>query len=275
MNLLKQRHLNKMNMKYLLLIFICLGFPFLSYAQANDKAQVGLDEKYGNYLPLNLTFYNSDGDTVLLKNVITKPTLIALVYYQCTGLCTPMQSELAWIVDQVKLTPGVDFKLLSISFNHHETPVIAAKWKRSYLQTIKRKFDPKDWLFLTGDSVNIKLLTNACGFYFKPTENQIMHTSVVIAISPDGKISRYLYGPDFNPFDVKMALLEAGSGKANPAITQTLQYCFTFDPAGRRYTLNITRIVGAVMLLTVGIYLSMLLLKKENKVKSEVKGNES
>jgi protein SCO1/2 len=258
-----------MNMKKInpILIFLCCYLLLTVITSADDKGQVGIDEKPGNYIPMDLNFCNSNGDTVMLRNIITKPTLIALVYYQCAGVCSPMQMELAWTVDNIQLSPGKDFKVISISFDHHETPEIATKWKRSYLQTIKRKFDPDNWLFLTGDSITIKKLTDACGFYFKPDEKQFIHASIVIAVSPQGKISRYLYGPDFNPFDVKMALLEAGSGESNPAITKALQYCFSFDPQGRKYTLNITRIIGAVMLGIVGIYLGVLLLKKKNPVK--------
>ena len=255
-------------------IILCFYLLVTVVLTAGEKGKVGIDEKPGNYIPLDLSFYNSEGDTVKLKDIITKPTLIAIVYYQCTGLCSPMQSELAWTVDNIKLTPGNDFRVISLSFDHHEIPEIAAKWKRSYLQTIKRKFAPDNWLFLTGDSVNIKKFTDACGFYFQPAERQFIHASIVIAVSPKGKISRYLYGPDFNPFDVKMALLEAGSGSANPAITKTLQLCFTFDPVGRKYTLNITRVVGSIMLLSVGIFLGVLLLKKKVKVKDKVEVKE-
>jgi protein SCO1/2 len=254
-----------MKRKNIISIFICCFLLVTVVLFAGEKGQVGIDEKPGKYLPLDLTFCNSDGDTVKLKDIITKPTLIAIVYYQCTGLCSPMQSELAWTVDNIKLSPGNDFRVISLSFDHHETSEIASKWKRSYLQTIKRKFAPDNWLFLTGDSINIKKFTDACGFYFQPAERQFIHASIVIAVSPQGKISRYLYGPDFNPFDVKMALLEAGSGSANPAITKTLQYCFTFDPAGRKYTLNITRVVGSIMLLSAGIFLGVLLLKKKKQ----------
>jgi len=257
-----------------ILLFLCCYLIITIVLSANEKGKVGIDEKPGNYIPLDLNFCNSEGDTVKLKDIIIKPTLIAIVYYQCAGLCSPMQSELAWTIDNIKLSPGNDFRVISLSFDHHETPEIAAKWKRSYLQTIKRKFNPDNWLFLTGDSINIKKLTDACGFYFQPAERQFIHASVVIAVSPQGKISRYLYGPDFNPFDVKMALLEAGSGQANPAITKTLQYCFTFDPAGRKYTLNITRVVGTIMLLGVGIFLGTLLLKKKGKVKDNVEVKE-
>lgn len=231
--------------------------------------EVGIDEQLGTTLPLDLTFQTSEGNTVALKDLITKPTLIALVYYECPGLCNPMQNELAWTIDKLQLDPGKDFKVISISFDHKETPAIAEKWKKNYLLTIKRKFDAQDWMFLTGDSLSIRKLTDACGFHFKPAEKQFVHAATLIAITPQGKISRYLFGTEFNPFDVKMALLEAQSGKSNPTISKVLQFCFSYDPQGRKYTLNITRIAGSVILLGIGIFFGLLLIKKKKSKKNE------
>lgn len=253
------------NKKLYLIIILLISFSLF----AQKKIEVGIDEKLGNTLPLDLTFQTSEGKTVALKDIINKPTLIALVYYECPGICNPMQNELAWTIDKLQLEPGKDFQVISISFDHKETPAIAAKWKKNYLMTIKRKFDPNSWLFLTGDSLNILKLTEACGFYFKPAEKQFVHAATLVTVSPQGKISRYLFGTDFNPFDVKMALLEAESGKTNPTISKVLQYCFSYDPKGRQYTLNVTRIVGTVMLLGIGIFLGVLVLKKKKVNKNE------
>lgn len=244
-------------------------FVFLSFVlSAQKKIEVGIDEKLGNTLPMDLTFQTSDGKTVALKDIITKPTLIALVYYECPGVCNPMQSELAWTIDKLQLEPGKDFQVISLSFDFTETPEVAAKWKKNYLLTIKRKFTPDDWLFLTGDSSSVHKLTDACGFYFKPADKQFVHAATLVTVTPQGKISRYLFGTDFNPFDVKMALLEAESGKTSPTITKVLQYCFSFDPNGRQYTLNITRIVGTVMLLGLGLFFGIVLLKKKKNIKN-------
>ncbi|MBI5731384.1 MAG: SCO family protein [Ignavibacteriales bacterium] len=248
------------NAKLYLIFFLLISFSLF----AQKKIEVGIDEKLGNTLPMDLTFQTSEGKTVALKDIINKPTLIALVYYECPGVCNPMQNELAWTIDKLQLEPGKDFQVVSISFDHKETPSVAAKWKKNYLLTIKRKFDPSNWLFLTGDSLNVHKLTDACGFYFKPADKQFVHAATLVTVSPQGKISRYIFGTDFNPFDVKMALLEAESGKTNPTISKVLQFCFSYDPNGRQYTLNITRIVGIVMLLGVGIFLIVLLMKKKN-----------
>jgi len=250
---------------HILSLFILLMMIMIvpSHLFAQKSIEVGIDEKLGNALPLNLKFQDSDGKTVALENIINKPTLIALVYYECPGLCNPMQNELAWTIDKLQLEPGKDFQVVSISFDHKETPAVAAKWKKNYLLTLKRKFDPNDWLFLTGDSLNIKKLTDACGFHFKPADKQFVHAATLITISPQGKITRYLFGTNFNPFDVKMALLEAESGKTSPTISKMLEFCFSYDPTGRQYTLNVTRIVGSIMLIGIGIFMSVLFIKKK------------
>lgn len=249
----------------ILAILLMINIILPSKLSAQEKIEVGIDEKLGNTLPMELQFQTSEGKTVALRDVITKPTLIALVYYECPGVCNPMQSELAWTIDKLQLEPGKDFQVISISFDHNETPAIAAKWKKNYLMTIKRKFDQKDWIFLTGDSLSIQKLTSACGFYFKPADKQFVHAATLVTVTPQGKISRYIFGTDFNPFDVKMALLEAESGKTSPTISKVLTYCFSYDPKGRQYTLNVTRIAGAVMIIGIGIFLGVLLLRKKKK----------
>ncbi len=242
------------------LIFICGNI----YSQ---QIKVGIDEQLGAVLPMDLSFTTSEGKTVLLKDVITKPTLLAIVYFECTGICSPLQNELAWTIDRLQLEPGDDFQVISLSFDHHENSQIAQKWKTNYLKTIKRNFGSDDWLFLTGDSLSIKKLTDVAGFRFQPSEQkEFAHAGAVLTVSPEGKISRYLFGSDFNPFDVKMALIEAKAGKTNPTISKVLQFCFSYDPQGRQYRLNVTRIVGSVMLIGIGIFMSVLIFKKKKKV---------
>lgn len=251
--------------RIVLIFFIALA----SNAIAQKQIEAGVDEKIGAYLPMELKFTTSEGKELSLKELITKPTLIALVYFECTGICAPMQNELAWTIDKLQLEPGTDFQVISLSFDHHETPMVASKWKANYLKTIKRKFSPDNWQFLTSDSVTVKKFTDAVGFYFVPTEKEFVHGGTVITISPDGKISRYLFGKDFNPFDVKMALLEAKAGKSNPTISKVLEFCFSFDPKGRQYTLNVTRIIGSIMLLGVGVFFGVLVFKRKKPTKNE------
>lgn len=237
---------------------------------ASEKSEVGINEKLGNFLPLETEFTNSDGEKVKLKDVFDKPTLLALVYYECPGICSPLLTELGWVANKVALVPGKDFQVVALSFDHHENYKVAARWKENYIKGIKGNFPPEAWTFLTGDSLSIKKVTDAAGFSFKPsTDSNFVHAGALLAVSQQGKISRYIYGIQYNPFDIKMALLDAESGKTSPTINKFLQYCFSYDPEGRNYTLNVTRIVGTIMLLGVGIFLSVLIFKKK-KVNKEL-----
>lgn len=248
------------------LLTISLFFTSLCVFAQTDHIEVGIDEKLGDYLPNDAQFVNSDGDTVLLGDLIKKPTLLAMVYYECPGICAPLLTEMGWLLGKIELKPVEDFQIITISINSNETHEIAHRWKENYFDQMKKKEDKKSWTFLTGDSVNIYKVTNAIGFYFKKEGKDFAHPGALMAISPEGKISRYLLGIQFNPFDVKMALLDAESGKTNPAISTVLQFCFSYDPDGRGYSLNVTRISGVIVFGLLGLFLFGVVLKKKKSV---------
>lgn len=250
----------KNTIKILLLALL----PVLIIAQ-EDKPEVGIQEHLGEILPMDLTFQDVNGDTVRFGDLIDKPVLLTFVYYGCPGICNPLLAELVDVVNHIELEPGVDFKLITLSFNHHEDSSKAKVWANRHLGLIKRKFTENDWNFLTGDSLSIAKMTDAAGFYFKPQGVDFIHAGTIIAVSPEGKISRYLIGTSFNQFDVQMALIDAKSGKTNPTIAKLLQYCYSYDPDGRKYTLNITRIVGTIMLVFVGLFFTVLVVAKKKK----------
>lgn len=248
---------------YLLFLFIAVNNFALT---ADEKhVEVGVDEKLDTLLPLELEFMNSDGRKVKLSDIITKPTILALVYYECPGICSPILTELAWTAEKIELNPGEDYQIISLSFDHKEDSSIAAKWKVNYFNGMKGKYPEEDWYFLTGDSVSIRKLTDAVGFYFIPDGSEFRHASTLITISPLGKVCRYIFGSTFNPFDMKMALLEAESGKSSPTISKVLQFCFSYDTGAQGYTLNVTRIIGVFMLLLLGIFIGILTIKKRKE----------
>ena len=262
----------KNSKNHIVIALFIVAYLLLSsiYIMAQDKEiEVGVDEKLGDYLPLDAEFVTSENDTVTLDEIINTPVLLALVYYECPGICNPLLTDLASRLPKVDLAPGKDFEVITLSFDHHETPEVAAKWKKNYLLTIENSFPAENWTFLTGDSVNIRKVTDALGFYFKPDDKQFVHAGTVVAIAPDGKICRYLFGITFNRFDIKMALLEAEAGKTNPTIAKMLQLCFSYDPQGRTYSLNVTRIVGTLMLLVVGVFLIVLVKRKKKNDSKE------
>ncbi len=247
----------------ILLLLLLAGMLNAVFA-SGDHPEVGVVEKLGVEIPLDAEFVTSDYDTVKLRDVLRKPTLLAFVYYECPGICSPLLTDLARVAEKIDLTPGEDFEIISLSFDHRETPELAAKWKKNYFEGMKGKFPEESWTFLTGDSANIKKVTDAVGFYFKPSkDSNYVHADLVLSISPSGKVSRYIYGIKFNRFDLKMALLDAEAGKSTPAVSKFLQYCFSYDPEGRAYTLNITRIAGTIMLLGVIIFASFLIIRKK------------
>ena len=248
------------------LIFLSLFLSSISVLASTDHIAVGIDEKLGDYLPKDAQFVNSLGDTVLLGELLKKPTLLSMVYYECPGICAPLLAELGWLLGKVELRPVEDFQIITISIEHTETHEIAHRWKQNYFDGMKKKEDPNAWTFLTGDSINIHKVTNALGFYFKKEGKLITHPGAIMAISPEGKISRYLLGTQFNPFDVKMALLDAESGKTNPTVAKVLKFCFSYDPDGRKYSLNVTRISGVLVFISLGIFLFAVVLRKKKTV---------
>lgn len=250
------------------ILFLFLSISILSLGNDidNDKISVGIDEKLGEYIPLDAKFVTSDGDTVSLGELSDKPFLLDVVYYHCPGVCHPLLTELIWAVDRIEMEPGKDFKVITLSFDPSETPELASKWKKNYLESMKRNIPKDSWYFLTGDSVNIRTVTKAIGFNFQEKEGTFIHAGAILAVSPEGKISRYIYGSTFNPFDLKMALIDAQNEEVRPTSARILQYCFTYDPEGREYKLNITRISGAILMLGVVIFIAVLIFKKQ-KVK--------
>lgn len=247
---------------------------FSSFAYATtQKPEVGIVEKLGEKIPLDLVFTNSEGKKVQLAQLITKPTILMFVYYHCPGICSPLLTSVSETVDKLDLIPGKDYQLITISFDHLETYDKAKKWKNNHLKGLEREIDPNGWEFLVGDSVSVYKLTDAIGFYFKPdSSGEFLHGAAVYAISNDGKISRYLFGTEFSPFDFKMAILDAESGLVLPTVNRILKFCYFYDPQGKKYMFNVTRIVGTLMLFSLAIFLFTLLKKKKKNNNGEQNG---
>ncbi|MCX8010325.1 MAG: SCO family protein, partial [Ignavibacteria bacterium] len=181
---------------------------------------------------------------------------------------SPLLTEVTDMVKKINLEPGKDYKILTISFDDSEKPELAAKKKKNYLKLLGKSIPDDSWKFLTGDNSSIQAFTDAVGYKFKKKEEEFVHPAALIMLSPEGKITRYLYGTKYLPFDIKMALIEAGEGKVGPTINRFLNYCFNYDPQGRTYALNITRVVGAGMLFLIAVFVVFLVAKpKKNKEK--------
>lgn len=226
-----------------------------------EQGKVGIDEKLGQHIPLDLKFKNEAGEEVALRSVIKHPTLLALVYYHCRSVCSPLLIGLADVVDEVELKPGEEYQIITISFDEKETPADALKWKREHMNAMKSGFPESAWTFMTGDSATIQRLTRACGFYFKREGQDFAHPAAVIVLSQNGMISRYIFGIQFLPFDLKMALIEANQGRSSPTVNKILDYCFSYDRQKNSYVFNVTRVAGSIILGLALMFLSALIIK--------------
>lgn len=245
-----------------------LGFFLLGnlYGQLpiNRDVEIGIVEKLGDTLPLDLTFYNEKNDTVTLGSLISKPTILSFVYFDCPGLCSPLLDGIADVVSKMDLALGKDYNMVTISFNTKDTPEKARVKKLNFIQKIKEN-DRVNWTYLTGDLENIQKITEAAGFRYKPMGVDFAHPATIIILSPKGKITRYLYGVTFLPFDVKMAIAEAEQGFTRPTRSKILQYCFGYDTVTRSYTLQFTRLIGTFMLLAAVFFALFIFITSRKK----------
>jgi protein SCO1/2 len=236
---------------------------------SNLKAQlpgalqgVGIDQKLDQQLPLNLTFHDEYGRDVPLSSFFhaKKPVVLALVYYRCPMLCTQILSGLESSLKVVSFNPGQDFEVVSISFDPKDTPQIAAEKKQNYLKRYGRPNTANGWHFLTGDDNNIKALTDAVGFHYKydAKTDQFAHASGIMIVTPDGRLSKYFYGVEYSPRDVRLGLVEASQNKIGNPVDALLLFCYHYDPATGKYgavARTMIRFAGAAFVLIGGSFL--------------------
>jgi len=244
-------------------VFIFLILSTNINAEDKPKKEIGFDEKLGETIPLNISFLDEYGKPVTLQELFTKPTILTLVYYKCPGICSPLLTGVASAIDRLDMGAGKDFNVVTISFDPKETYLTAAEKKTNYLETMNKHIPADSWRFLTGDSSNIAKITDAVGFRYIPQGQDFMHAAAIMAISKDGKIARYLYGTEFNPIDMKMSLIEASEGRTGPTIATLMKLCYSYDPEGKKYVMNITRIAGGGVVLMLGIFITVLIIKKK------------
>jgi protein SCO1 len=247
----------------LIISFISIG----SYSQTplfDTQMQVSFDEKQGQFVALDTKLVNEKGDTVLLKDVINKPTILNLVYYECPGTCSPLMFGVSKFIDEVDLKPGKDYELITISFDPSEKINLGIEKKAAYVSTMKNKEAAKYWRFFVSDSLNIAKLTKSVGFNYQKRNNQYIHPTGLIALGPDGKIIRYLRGIEFLPFDIKITMVEAAKGKIGPSINRLLAICYSYDTKGNQFVFNVTRVSAIVIfffVLLLFLFLSLSRLK--------------
>lgn len=226
-----------------------------------EYKDVGSQQNLGQQLDLSLSFLSDEGKSVRLGDYFKdRPVLLTMVYYTCPNLCNYHLNGVTEALKQLQWTTGKEFQLVAVSMNEKETPKNAAVKKAKYLKAYAHPGADKGWHFLTGSKENIDRLAQELGFKFKWIEKtqQFAHVSVSYIVTPEGKISRYLYGINFEPQTVKLALLEASQGKIGSLVDQLILFCCSFDPTTNKYTVIAWRVMqvgGTLMLLVLGILL--------------------
>lgn len=246
----------------------CL-FAFIILIIPANAQKIGINERLGEYLPKDISVINIAGDTVPLSSIINaKPTVLNFVYYRCPGVCTPLMDGITEVVNLSDMQLGKDYQIVTVSFDYSESYQLAEKKRNNYSLIVKKEGMEEGWLFFTADSANVSRLTNATGFSYKKTGNDFIHTAGLILISPDGKITRYLNGTYFLPFELKLAVIEASKGIPGPTVNRILQFCYSYDPAGQTYVLNITKVAGILIIIIAGLVLLVLTIKPKRTVKT-------
>ncbi len=228
--------------------------------------EIGIEERLDEYIPDEIYLIDTEGNRVRLYDMLDKPTVIALVYYRCPGICSPFMGAMADVVSRSDMEPGTDYQILNISFDPREGPELARTNRNNYHNLLTREIDPEGWRFFVTDSLNAARITDAVGFRYKPVGFDFLHTAAMIFVSEEGKITRYLHGTYFLPIDLKMAVVETAAGRSGPSFSRVLAYCYSFDPDGQRYVLNVTKIAGTLIIFfALVIFGGLVLFRPRNK----------
>jgi protein SCO1/2 len=235
----------------------------------NDPPDLGIYENLDAYLPDDIVLTDENYNVINLKEKIDKPTVIALVYYECPGICSPLLEGVAEVITRAKIDLGTEYQVFTVSFDPDEKPKLAKDKKANYAKLVKGKDVENGWTWFTGDSANIDRLLDGLGYKVKKEGAEFIHPAAIMVVSPDAKITRYLHGTYFLPFDLKMAVIEASEGRSGPTINKVLQFCFAYDAEGKKYVLNFTKVSGSIIIfLAVSLFVGLLISNRSRKRKS-------
>jgi len=225
---------------------------------------VGIQQNLNEQIPPDLVFLDETGNMVRLGDYLGKrPAILNLVYYNCPMLCGEVLSGLESALRTMKFDVGKEFEVITVSFDARETPAMATEKKAEFLKRYRRKGAEQGWHFLTGTQSSIDALTKAAGFqyHYDAKTGQFAHATAILLLTPEGKISRYLYGVEFPPQDLRLGLVEASRGKIGNLADQLLLYCYHYDPATGKYgavVMNIMRLASLVTMLLVGAFIFIM-----------------
>lgn len=239
----------------------------------NLTREITIEQKLNEQVPLDLTFHDESGRTVQLREYFgKKPVLLTLVYYECPSLCGLVLQGLLKSLRVLNYTPGDQFDIVTVSINPKETPALAAAKKQNFLKEYGRLDAANGWHFLTGEEPQIRRLADAVGFryVYDPKSGQYAHAAGVMLLTPDGKVSRYFYGIEYSPRDLRMGIIDASQGKVGSPVEKIILFCYQYDPTTGKYSLAILRVVqlsSAFTVLLVGGFM-VLQFYREKRARS-------
>jgi protein SCO1/2 len=250
----------------MLFAIIFTVFAAAGNSQVQSGSDVGIDEKLGDTVAMDVPLKDENGGDVTLRELVDRPTILIFNYFRCPGICPVLLSSVVDVVNQMSLEPGQDYRLVALSFDPADTPEMARQEKANYLNRMRRQFPPEAWYFLTGGAEETKRVADSTGYaYSRQSDDMYMHPGALIILTPEGVISRYIYGTSFLQADVTMAVQEAASGQVRPTISRMLAFCYSYDPEGRTYVFSVTRFVGALILVLIVLFMIFVFFSKRKK----------
>ena len=239
----------------------------------NILRDVGLDQRLGGQVPLDLAFRDETGKQVRLQDYFRdKPVVLVLVQYRCPMLCTEVLNGFLKSSQAVKFEMGRDYEVVTVSIDPRETPPMAAEKKRRYVGRYRRDGAEDGWHFLTGKQPQIDALANAIGYRYRydAASDQYAHPSGIVLATPNGQLARYFYGIEYHAKDLRLGLVESSENRIGSPVDQVLLLCFHYDPATGKYGLviaGVLRLAALVTVLALGGYLSFAFYREFAKSK--------
>jgi len=246
----------------------------------NQLEEVGIEEHLDAKLPLDLKFRDENGTVVRLGDFFDgeKPVILTLNYFKCPMLCGLQLNGLLDGLMELDWTPGQEFEIVTVSINPLETPALATEKKQNYMKRYERPSAAAGWHFLTGSEPEIRQLASTLGFGYTYDKNsgEFAHAAAIFFSTPDGRVARYLYGIEYPPRRLRLALVEASAGDIGSSLDQLILYCYHYDPSSRRYSpvaMNIMRLGGVATVLVLGLTIGGYWVREARRRKKRDRGN--
>ena len=244
----------------------------LNREQPETLQGVGINENLGIGIPKFAKFATSTGDSIMIADLLEegKPILLNPLYYDCPMLCGLVIDGVLNVVNELAWIPGDDYTIISFSIDPTESHTLAAEYKQRYISQINKSDAQDGWYFLTGKKSEIEKIISSIGFQVNEIKDtgELAHVAAITLLSPEAVITRYLYGIQYNEFDVRSALYEAADGKIGNTLTKVLMFCYQFDPNSNSYVpfaINIMKLGGLATLVFLGIFIGVLWLREKDK----------